>query len=346
MINNQEYLNLLEDVFKVVKDFSKLKNKRILIVGSTGTIGSFLVDTLMRRNELYQENIKIYAGSRNLKNIEKRFKEYLNNELFIPCPCDITKDINLDIELDYIIHLGSDSYPKAFTETPVEVMQSNFIGTNNLLKYCQDKKTRFMYISSGEVYGEYKDSEPLKETYQGYVDILNPRNCYPVSKRASETLCISYKKEYNTDTVIARLSHIYSPFYKENDNKVHIKFIESALNKQDIIFKKGFKQIRSYTFITDAITGILQILINGESGEVYNISNENSITDLEEMAKIIAEITGINIIYEEMSETEKKNSNQMSYAVLDNTKLKELNWKGLYNLKEGLSKIISIRKLD
>lgn len=344
MINNIEYINLIDDVFKVVDNYSQLKNKKILVIGSTGTIGSFLVDTLMRINELYNENITIYAGSRTLENIKKRFKEYLNNDLFIPYPFDITKDININIELDYIVHAGSDSYPASFQKTPVEIMQSNFIGTNNLLNYCKNKNTRLLYISSGEVYGEYSGTTPIKETYQGYIDNLKFRSCYPISKRASETLCISYKEEYNTDVVIARLSHVYSPFYKENDNKVHIKFIESALSNQDIVFKKGVKQIRSYTFIVDAITGLLKCLLSGISGEVYNISNENSVIDLEEMASTIATISNTEVVFEEINDNDSKVFNPMNYAVLENQKLKGLNWHGLYTFEEGIKKVISIRK--
>ena len=151
MINDSEYVLLLDDVFKVIDDFSKLRNKKILIVGSTGTIGSFLVDTLMRRNSLYNDNITIYAGSRTLTNIEKRFSEYLDNDNFVSFPFDITKDNDIDILVDYIVHAGSDSYPKAFLETPVEVMESNFVGTNNLLKYCKNHDARMLYSSSGEV---------------------------------------------------------------------------------------------------------------------------------------------------------------------------------------------------
>lgn len=344
MINNQEYLSLIDDVFKVVDDFSLLKNKNILIIGSTGTIGSFLVDTLMRRNQIYNENITIYAGSRTLESIEKRFKDYLNNDLFIPYPFDITKSINIDFHLDYIVHAGSDSYPKSFQETPVEIMQSNFIGTNSLLNYCKDNNTRFLYISSGEVYGQYSGTTPIKEDYQGYVDNLKFRSCYPVSKRASETLCISYQEEYHVDVVIARLSHVYSPYYKEKDNKIHIKFIESALNHQDIIFKRGVKQVRSYTFIVDAITGLLKVLLSGISGEAYNISNENSVIDLEEMAEVISKIANTRIIYEEINNNDACVFNPMNYAVLDNQKLKALNWHGMYNFQEGIEKVISIRK--
>lgn len=344
MINNEEYLNLVDDVFKVIDDFRLLNNKKILIVGSTGTIGSFLVDTLMRRNQLYNENITIYAGSRSLDSIEKRFKEYLNNDLFVPYPFDITKNIDIDIDLDYIVHAGSDSYPKAFQENPVEVMNSNFIGTNNLLNYCKKNNTRLLFVSSGEVYGEYNGTTPIKEDYQGYIDILKFRSCYPVSKRAAETLCVSYKEEYGVDVLIARLSHVYSPFYKESDNKVHIKFIESALNKQDIVFKRGVKQIRSYTFIVDAITGLLKVLLSGKSGEVYNISNEESIIDIEGMASLICEITNTKIIYEEINDSDKKVFNSMNYAVLNNEKLKLLGWHGIYNISDGMSKVISIRE--
>ena len=219
MINNKEYIELLDDVYKVINDFSKLKNKTILIIGATGSIGSFLVDTLMRRNLIYNENITIYAGSRSQESIAKRFNEYLGNKLFVPFPHNIIDKLNIDFNVDYIINAGSDSHPKSFSETPVEVMQSNIIGTNNLLECCKNKKTRFLFVSSGEVYGKYEGNTPIKEDYLGYIDNLKFRSCYPISKRAAETLCITYKEEYNVDVVIARLSHIYSPYYKSTDNK-------------------------------------------------------------------------------------------------------------------------------
>lgn len=343
MIDDEKYINLIDSVYKVITDFSKLRNKSVLVIGATGTIGSFLIDTLMRRNNIYNDNIIVYAGSRSDEGIKKAFPNYIGDKLFIPFVKDISKELSINFGVDYIIHAGSPSYPQSFKDTPVEIMKSNIIGTANLLDYCKDKDTRFMYVSSGEVYGNYTGNTPINEHYLGYIDNLNPRSCYPISKRAAETLCISYKEEYGVDSVIVRPSHIYSPFYKKENNNVFNKFLESSVKGEDIIFKKGVQYTRSYTFIVDVITGILKVLMDGKNGETYNISNENSVVSLEDIAQELSNISNIKVIIDEI-EVDNKVDNPMNYAVLDNSKLKTLGWFPLYDFKEGIKETYLIRK--
>lgn len=345
MINVIEYIEDLEKTISVVSDYSKLKNKSILILGATGTIGKFLVNVLMLRNIKYKDNIKIYAGSKNEESITKNFSDYLKYDYFIPFPKDVTKSFTIDEKIDYIIHAASNSYPEAMNNTPVDIMLSNFIGTNNLLEYCKNNlNTKMIYISSGEVYGNYDKDEPIKEDYQGYIDILNPRNCYPVSKRASETLCISYFKQYNTNVTIVRPSHVYSPDYIKEDNKVHIYFMNQVLNKENITFKKGGQVLRTYSYIADVISGILTVMLKGEAGTSYNIASDNSDISLENMANYIAKIQNMKVEYIDMPKIDIQKNNQMTYAILDNNKLKSLGWYSIYDIYEGLNRTMTIRK--
>ena len=345
MMNNKKYQEDIEKTIDIIGDFSKIKNKSILILGATGTIGSFITNLLIVRNIKYHDNIKIYIGSRSQKSLSETFKEYMEYDFLIPIVEDITKEVTFNIKVDYIIHSASSSYPKAMTQTPVEIMLSNFIGINNLLNYCKNNlNTRLIYISSGEVYGKYEEQTPIKEDYQGFIDNLNPRSCYPVSKRAAETLCISYSKEYQVDVSIVRPSHIYSPYYLKEDNKVHIAFINDVLNNNNIKFKKGEKVYRTYTYIADVVSGIFFVLFKGISGEAYNISSDDSNVTIEQMAKYISELAKKDIEYIEQKEEEKSNNNPMTYAILDNSKLKLLGWHSIYNFHEGIKRTMEIRK--
>lgn len=129
----------------------------------------------------------------------------------------------LDFPLDYIIHGASNASPKRYATDPVGTMKSNLWGVSNLLELAKEKKARLLYISSGEVYGE-DDGIDFVETHSGYVNCLNPRACYPSSKRASETLCIAYKEQYGVNVVIARPCHIYGTDI-ERDDRAFAQFL-------------------------------------------------------------------------------------------------------------------------
>ena len=181
-------------------------------------------------------------------------------------------------------------------------MTSNFLGIKNLLDYAKENKVeRVLYVSSGEVYG--KTEEELTEEASGYVDMLNPRSCYPISKRASETLCISYMKEYDVDVVIARPCHIFGK-PGEKDNRVFAQFIRNIENNEDIVLKSEGKDIRSYCYINDCVKALFKILLEGKKGEAYNISSEA--ISIKELAEIVAKIGNKKVVCEIPKEEEKK----------------------------------------
>ena len=324
-----------------ILNIEMLNNKSILITGSTGLIGSALIDMIIYLNTFFKSNIHIYAAGRDEDKIKDRFNKYYGEEFFTIVNYDSNLDINFDFRVDYIIHAASNAHPLAYSKEPVETMISNFIGLNNLLNYAKNNGVkRTLFISSSEVYGEKKDKDLYKEEDYGYVDILNPRASYPSSKRAAETLCVSYKKEYDLDVVIVRPGHIYGPTITNNDSRVSAQFTRNVLNGEDIIMKSSGLQLRSYCYVFDCVSAIFTVLLNGESGEAYNISNKESIVTIRQLAETFANITGCKIIYENPSDMELSGYNMMQCSALDSEKIESLGWSAVYNIENGVKRTI------
>ncbi len=343
MINN---IGLYEDNIKSAlknEKFEALKNQKVLITGANGMIGSAVVDILNYLNKEYCYNIKIYALVRNKGKILDRFKKYDN---FTIVEQDVTNKIALDEDIDYIIHSAGNAHPKMYAEDPVGTMLGNFVGMNNIMEFAiKHKCKKVEYISSGEVYGQAdKDTIAFEESYIGKIESTNPRSCYPLSKLASETLCVSYSKQYNIETVIARPCHIYGPTQTENDSKVAAQFLNNILEDKNIIMKSEGLQTRTYCYVVDCATAVLTILLYGKNSNAYNISNMDSILTIREMAETMAQSHGKKVILELPTEAEKSGYTPFTRAVLDNKKLKSLGWKAYWNFKEGIEQTINIMK--
>lgn len=199
---------------------------------------------------------------------------------------------------------------------------------------------RFLFVSSGEVYGE-SDGRIFTEDYSGYVDCMSPRSCYPSSKRAAETLCVSYMSEYGAGVVIARPCHTYGPDFSENDNRVYAQFIRNALRGEDIVMKSTGSQFRSWSYVVDCASAILYILLKGKNGEAYNIADEASNISIRELAEITASMVGRKVVMEVPDETERKGYNPVSKSVYSVEKLKTLGWQPVTSIKDGIRKTIN-----
>lgn len=349
-IENMLYNNKLyrEDLNTIIEDndFNLLMNSSILVTGASGMIGSVIIDTLLLSNELLNLNIKIFALSRDEKSLIKRFKSNVNNPLFNIILNDINKPLETNYNFDYVIHAASNAYPKAFSLDPVGTMMTNINGVNNLLNYGKNHNLkRFLFVSSGEVYGQAEENiESFKENYSGYVNPLNPRSCYPNGKRAAETLCISYCSQYDLDTVIARPCHTFGPSATAKDNRAASQFINRVSQDKNIIMKSDGLQLRSYIYVSDCVSALFSILLKGECGNAYNVANKNSNITIREIAQHLANLSNKKIIFENPSDKEKNSYNPVSKSVLDPSKLESLGWKARYNAADALKRTVSILK--
>lgn len=303
--------------------WSYLKDCNILVTGATGLIGSCLVEVLMSRPN---KDYHVYASGRNEERAKARFAEFADDPAFHFFKYDVMKPLEGDIHFDYIIHAASNASPNFFATKPVEVIKSNIYGVSNLMDYGMEHGLkRLLFLSSGEVYGE-GDGRVFTEDYSGYVNPTSPRSCYPSSKRAAETLCVSYGAEYGIETVIARPSHTYGPNFTESDNRVYAQFIRNVLKDEDIVMKSTGLQFRSWCYVVDCASALLYILLKGENGQAYNIADASSNISIKELAEMIAEIGGKKVVFDLPSDLEKAGFNIVTKSVFSTEKLEKLGW--------------------
>lgn len=347
MIKSPLYRDDLEYLAGLNLPWNKLENRCILITGASGLIGRLLVDVLMYRNENFGMNCTVFAIGRNTDKAKKMFADIWDNELFKFSSHDINKPLELEIgKVEYVVHMASNTHPIAYSTDPIGTVSANVIGTNNLLEFAVEHNTiRFLFASSNEIYGENRgDKEFFNEHYCGYIDCNTMRASYPESKRCGEALCQAYKKQKGLDVVIPRLTRTYGPTMLVTDTKAVSQFIRKAIAGENIVLKSAGTQYYSYTYVADAVSGLLTVLLKGESGEAYNIADEKSDIMLKDLAAILAQIAGKEVVFELPDEIEKAGYSTATKARLDGSKLKALGWKAKYDIKSGMEKNIEILK--
>ncbi|MGN0030515.1 MAG: NAD-dependent epimerase/dehydratase family protein [Candidatus Gastranaerophilaceae bacterium] len=338
--------NILETEYQKIitildKSLEKLNGKSILITGANGLIGSYIVDFLCNVNEAKNLNITIYAMSRSKQKLEKRFGQ--NREGLTLVEQDLNNPLKDHFRYDYIIHAASNAHPLAYSKDPVGTMKTNLFGTMNLLETAKEYGAKFLYISTGEIYGNNKD-RAFVETDLGVVDTKLARSCYPESKRAAETLCMAYNSQFGIDVNIARLCYVYGPTITDDNSRADAQFLRNALNGEDIVMKSEGLQRRTYCYVADAVSAILTILLKGESSEVYNVANSNSIVSIKEYAQTLCEIAGVKLKFELPDAIEAKGYSKPADSILESTKLEKLGWQAFYDIKIGLLNTVLIKR--
>ena len=335
------WISELDEVLDRFPGIRDLAGKSVLITGATGLICSAAADLLIRCNDTQGTGIRILAAGRSAEKVLARFGAR-DDVTFVPY--DATHpDGPLPDGCDYIIHGASNATPKTIMQEPVETMLSNFVGLRRLLEHARTHGTaRVLYVSSSEVYGKKDDALPYREGQYGYIDLLNPRNSYPVSKRAAETLCASYAAEYGVDTAIVRPGHIYGPTATPNDYRVSSAWAYAAARGEDIVMKSDGAQLRSYCHCLDCASALFTVLLKGARTGAYNISNPASIITIRQMAELLTRAGGVRLKLELPAEEERKAFNPMSNSSLNSDALEALGWQGLFGAERGFAETVRI----
>ena len=337
------YRQDLQNAIASTKGIENLKGCSVMVTGATGLIGSFVVDMLLEYNRSSQANITVYALGRSRQRLSARFDGAVTEYLHF-VEHDVNEKPDFDFAVDYIIHAASNAYPAAFATDPVGTILSNVLGVNYLLDYAKEHKTkRLLFVSSGEVYGQGDPSlEAFPEHYSGYVDPTKARSCYPASKRAAETLCVSYTQQYGLDTVIVRPCHTYGPNTTGSDNRANVQFVNNAIAGEDIVMQSRGTQMRSYCYIADCAAALLTVLLCGESCEAYNLANPDARVTIAGFAEAVAKVTGRRVVFADEQDVPKNQQTPITYAVLDSDKLCALGWKGQYSVEDGVTNTVNV----
>lgn len=347
-IKNPIYAEDVQKVAQLPLPWEKLQDASVLISGASGLVGTGLVDVLMQKNA-EGLNCKVYALGRNAEKAKTLFARYWGSDLFCFLSHDISKSLPEDTKTaDYILHLASNTHPVAYATDPIGTVTTNILGTKNLLDFAAQRgATRFLFASSCEIYGENRgDAELFDEQYCGYIDCNTLRAGYPESKRCSEALCQAYKSQTGIETVIARLARTYGPTMLMSDTKAISQFIRKALAGEDIVLKSAGTQYYSYTYVMDAVSGLLTVLLVGENGQAYNVADNASDIMLKDLAAILAKEANTQVVFELPDDVEKAGYSTATKARQDGGKIQMLGWKAGDTIETGIRKTLAILKSE
>lgn len=325
-------------------DWNKFQDCTILITGPTGMIGQYLTFTLLSLQKNY--NLKIILLARNSEKVESLFSSYLNDDTRVIIS-NLNRIPKIDSPVDYILHTASLAAPDYYETIPVNVIEPNVIGTYELLKIAVEKKCKnFLFFSSSEIYGKITKTKNYSELELGLLDCMDVRNCYAESKRMGENLCASFYHQYKIPTNSVRIFHTYGPTMDiNNDRRAFSEFVKNIVNEEDIIIKGTGLTKRPFCYITDAIIAFFIILLNGEPGETYNLSNEDNYISINELAETLVNLNSkkdTKVLYGNRRIDDnysiKKDEN---YVTASSSKLKLLGWNPKIDFVEGFTRTIA-----
>ena len=334
----------LTNIISSIDDWNYFSGKTVLVTGANGFIPSYIIYTFLRLNDenLLNVPIKIIGLVRNEKKSKKKFGDILNRDDFELLISDVS-DFKLNTKVDIIIHAASQASPKYYGIDPVGTLKANTIGTYNILNQAVEKQVeKFLFISSGEVYGILDGTIPsIEETYTGNVDITDVRSCYAESKRMGENMCVCFSHQFDIHTNMIRLSHTYGPGISLDDGRVFADFTKCVVNNENIVLNSDGSAKRSFVYISDMIIGLFKVLLNAPSCEAYNISADFE-TQILELANIICGLYPDKKLKVEFKENNNKNyiKSKSSSAKLSNNKLKKIGWKQKIFVNEGFKRMI------
>lgn len=343
---NQIIKEDLEKICSADLPWERLRNKRLLVTGGSGFLASYLIHALIAVGRKYGLNSEVICVARNMQSANNRFRLYENYTEFSILQHDISMPLpSLFPSADFIIHSASQASPKYYSIDPVGTLSANSVGTMYLLEHAvQCNCEKFLFFSSGEVYGSPIDSSRLiLENDYGFIDPMNVRSCYAESKRIGETMCVAWAKQYGLDVSVVRPFHTYGPGMALDDGRVFADFVADVVARRDIILKSDGSALRPFCYLADATLGFLTILLKGKRSEAYNIGNPEAEISIKDLAILISKLfpernIGTKFAIREIS-SDYMNS-PINRSNPDIKKANELGWHPKFSLQDGFQRTI------
>ena len=300
---------------------------RIVVTGAAGFIGSHLCEALLDRGHRVVGIDNLLTG--HITNVA-----HLRNRAFDFIRHDVTRYIDVDGTVDFVLHWASPASPIDYLELPIQTLKVGSIGTHNALGLALAKGADFMIASTSEVYGDPLE-HPQKETYWGNVNPVGPRGVYDEAKRFAEAITLAYHRYHDVNTKIVRIFNTYGPRMRLRDGRAVPAFMSQALRNEDVTVFGDGTQTRSFCYVTDLVDGVLR-LMEADTNEPVNIGNPHEVT-IEEIARTVIRMTGSTsrIVYRPLPVDDPKQRRP------DITRARTLlKWEPRVTLEEGLLKTI------
>ena len=343
-----------EDIENAAKsasvDWDALKGKGVFVTGATGLLGSQIVMTLLMANEQKDLGLTVYALVRSEEKAKTVFANVLGESLVF-VKGDVMKPFELDADIDFVIHAANPTSSKFFVEHPVETITTTVCGTRKMLQLAYEKNvSSFVFLSSLEVYGipSAEDGRVTEKDY-GYIDPMSVRSSYSEGKRMAETMCVAYASQYGVPVKVARLCQSLGSGVDYNDGRVFAQFARAAIEGTDIVLKTDGSTERNYSYISDAVAGILTVLTKGETAQAYNIANEASGITIKDLALLFCNEFSegrSKLVFDIAEDATKLGYNPKMKILLDTSKLRALGWEPKVGLKETFQRLVESMKLD
>ena len=304
---------------------------RTLITGGAGFLGSHLCEYFLNKGHEVICMDNLITGS--IDNIS-----HIKSEKFKFVKHNVSEFIDLEGELDYIMHFASPASPIDYLELPIQTLKVGALGTHNALGLAKSKKATLLLASTSEVYGDPL-IHPQPEEYWGNVNPIGPRGVYDEAKRFAEAITMAYHRTHGINTKIVRIFNTYGPRMRVNDGRAIPNFLKQALTGKDLTVYGDGSQTRSFCFVSDLVEGLYRLLMSEQNYPV-NIGNPNEMT-VKEMADKILQATNSKskIIRVPLPEDDPK------IRQPDITRAKKyLNWEPVVSLDEGLQSTLEYFK--
>jgi UDP-glucuronate decarboxylase len=303
--------------------------KRILVTGGAGFIGSFLCERLLAEGASVICVDNFFTGTRG------NILHLLSNPMLEVIRHDVT--IPLYIEVDEIYNLACPASPVHYQFDPVQTTKTSVHGAINMLGLAKRVKAKILQASTSEVYGD-PQVHPQTEDYWGNVNPIGPRSCYDEGKRCAETLFFDYRRQHGLEIKVARIFNTYGPRMHPNDGRVVSNFVVQALKGEPITIYGDGRQTRAFCYVDDLVDGLIRLM--GTAGDVtgpINLGNPGEFSMLE-LAELVLELTGgaSELVFRDLPvDDPKQRKPDISRAE------SVLGWRPKTPLREGLSKTIA-----
>ncbi|MFP6637473.1 MAG: UDP-glucuronic acid decarboxylase family protein [Nitrospinaceae bacterium] len=296
---------------------------RTLITGGAGFLGSHLCEYMLGKGHEVVCMDNLITGSKdNIAGIKSERFEFVEH--------NVSEFINLEGDLDYILHFASPASPIDYLELPIQTLKVGALGTHNALGLAKAKKAVFFLASTSEVYGDPLVN-PQPEDYWGNVNPIGPRGVYDEAKRFAEAITMAYHRTHGINTKIIRIFNTYGPRMRVNDGRAIPNFLKQALTGKNLTVYGDGSQTRSFCYVSDLVEGIYRLLTSDQN-EPINIGNPKEMT-IKEIAEKILHATNSKskISFVPLPEDDPK------VRQPDITRAKKyLNWEPVVELDKGL----------
>ena len=318
--------------------WQQLEGKTVLVAGATGMLASYVAWLLLYLREHEGIDVSVVALCRDRQKGEQYYGQYIGKPYFCLLNQDVCDVIDYEGGVDYIFHLAGNASPHFINTDPVGIMRSNLVGTMNVLELARKKSAKVLFASTREVYGKNEDIERLDEQAFGTLDPLDARSCYPESKRAAESLLMSYHLQYGVAFNTIRIAHSYGPTMKlEDDGRVMADLMADVVAGRDIVLKSTGEAVRAFLYVTDAVLGMMTVLFHGESAKAYNLANETDPVSIKDLAELLASLRTDKELKVVCRIPQEGNKGYCAYQriALDVSRIETLGWTPQIGLREG-----------